>query len=102
MAYMIGMPAGGPETYVSRVRGAVRNANLVTDGAMFLVTSIWLVVLKVPLNCQLRVSGVTGKVPASTCIRDRAAILFRCRPSDNHDREEVGAPGVTSKGPSRR
>ena len=45
MAYMIGMPAGGPENLAySRVRGAVRNANLVTYGAMFLATSIWLIV----------------------------------------------------------
>jgi hypothetical protein len=45
MAYMVGMPAGGPEnlTY-PRVKRAVRNANLVTYGAMFIATSIWLIV----------------------------------------------------------
>ena len=47
MAYMIGMPAGGPEnlTY-PRVRKAVRNANLATYGMMFIATSIWLVFTK--------------------------------------------------------
>ena len=45
VAWMVGMPEGGPPnvTY-PRVRIAVRNANLVTYGLMFLGTSIWLIV----------------------------------------------------------
>jgi hypothetical protein len=43
MAYMIGMPSGGPENLAyPRIRTAVRNANLVTYGAMFIAASIWL------------------------------------------------------------
>ena len=46
MAYMIGMPSGGPENLAyPRIRTAVRNANLVTYGAMFIAASIWLVYL---------------------------------------------------------
>lgn len=41
---MVGVPEGGPLnlTY-PRVRIAVRNANLITYGAMFLATSVWLI-----------------------------------------------------------
>jgi len=41
---MVGVPEGGPPnlTY-PRVRVAVRNANLITYGAMFLATSVWLI-----------------------------------------------------------
>jgi hypothetical protein len=43
MAYMIGMPSGGPANLeYPRIRTAVRNANLVTYGAMFIAASIWL------------------------------------------------------------
>ena len=43
MAYMIGMPSGGPENLAyPRIRTAVRNANLVTYGAMLIATSTWL------------------------------------------------------------
>jgi hypothetical protein len=43
MAYMIGMPEGGPENLAyPRVKRAVRNANLVTYGTMFIGTTIWL------------------------------------------------------------
>jgi len=42
--YMVGMPEGGlPSLASRRVRIAVRNANLVTYGAMFVATSAWLV-----------------------------------------------------------
>jgi hypothetical protein len=41
---MVGMPEGGPPNLAySRVRIAVRNANLITYGAMFVATSVWLV-----------------------------------------------------------
>ena len=44
MRHMIGMPEGGPPNFsYPRVRIAVRNANLVTYGLMFLATSIWLI-----------------------------------------------------------
>jgi hypothetical protein len=47
MAYMIGMPSGGPENLAyPRIRTAVRNANLVTYGAMFIAASIWLFYLR--------------------------------------------------------
>ena len=47
MTYMIGMPSGGPENLTQpRIRTAVRNANLVTYGAMFIATSIWLIYLR--------------------------------------------------------
>ena len=40
---MVGMPDGEPPNLAyPRVRVAVRNANLVTYGAMFLATSVWL------------------------------------------------------------
>jgi hypothetical protein len=43
MAHMIGMPSGGPGNLAyPRIRTAVRNANLVTYGAMFIAASIWL------------------------------------------------------------
>jgi hypothetical protein len=43
--WMVGMPAGGPPNVAySRVRIAVRNANLITYGAMFLATTVWLLV----------------------------------------------------------
>jgi hypothetical protein len=42
---MVGMPGGEPNLAHPRVRVAVRNANLVTYGAMFVGTSIWLAVL---------------------------------------------------------
>ena len=42
--HMVGMPEGGPPNLAySRVRIAVRNANLITYGAMFVATSVWLV-----------------------------------------------------------
>jgi len=45
MAYMIGMPSGGPENLAyPRVKWAVRNANLVTYGTMFVATTIWLLI----------------------------------------------------------
>jgi hypothetical protein len=38
------MPEGGPPNLAyRRVRIAVRNANLITYGAMFVATSVWLV-----------------------------------------------------------
>jgi hypothetical protein len=41
--HMVGMPEGGPPNLAyRRVRIAVRNANLVTYGAMFVATSVWL------------------------------------------------------------
>ena len=44
VAWMVGMPEGGPPNLVyPRVRIAVRNANLITYGLMFLGTSIWLI-----------------------------------------------------------
>ena len=43
---MVGMPTGDPPNLAyPRVRLAVRNANLVTYGVMFVATSIWLAVL---------------------------------------------------------
>lgn len=45
MCYMVGMPDGGPSNpSYARVRIAVRNANLITYGAIFIATSIWLLV----------------------------------------------------------
>ncbi|HTF27029.1 MAG TPA: hypothetical protein VK937_24470 [Candidatus Limnocylindria bacterium] len=42
--HMVGMPEGGPPNLAyRRVRIAVRNANLITYGAMFVATSAWLV-----------------------------------------------------------
>lgn len=42
---MVGMPEGGPPNLAyPRVRTAVRNANLVTYGAMFVATTVWLLV----------------------------------------------------------
>ncbi len=44
MKFMVGMPQGGPPTLAyPRVRTAVRNANLITYGAMFVATAAWLV-----------------------------------------------------------
>lgn len=44
--HMIGMPEGGsPNLTYPRVRIAVRNANLVTYGAIFLFVSVWLITL---------------------------------------------------------
>ncbi|HXX14402.1 MAG TPA: hypothetical protein VEJ47_05815 [Candidatus Eremiobacteraceae bacterium] len=44
LGLMVGMPEGGPPNLAyDKVRLAVRNANLVTYGVMFLATSIWLV-----------------------------------------------------------
>jgi len=44
VSYMVGMPEGGPPNLAyCRIRIAVRNANLVTYGAMFIATSVWLV-----------------------------------------------------------
>lgn len=41
---MVGMPEGGPPNLsYAKVRAAVRNANFVTYGAMFVATSLWLV-----------------------------------------------------------
>jgi hypothetical protein len=43
---MVGMPGGEPSNLAyPRVKAAVRNANLVTYGAMFVATSVWLAVL---------------------------------------------------------
>jgi hypothetical protein len=43
MRFMVGMPDGGPTKLAyPNVRVSVRNANLVTYGAMFLATSVWL------------------------------------------------------------
>ena len=47
MAHMIGMPSGGPANLeYPRIRTTVRNANLVTYGAMFIAASIWLSYLR--------------------------------------------------------
>lgn len=44
VAWIVGMPEGGPPNLsYPRVRAAVRNANLVTYGLMFLATSVWLI-----------------------------------------------------------
>jgi hypothetical protein len=44
MKFMVGMPEDGPPNLAySRVRIAVRDANLVTYGAMFVATVLWLV-----------------------------------------------------------
>ena len=46
MKHMVGMPEGGnPKLAYPRVRIAVRNANLITYGAMFAASSVWLVIL---------------------------------------------------------
>lgn len=43
--FMVGMPEGGPPNLAyPRVRTAVRNANLVTYGVMFVAAAIWLIV----------------------------------------------------------
>jgi hypothetical protein len=43
ISYMVGMPEGGPPNVAyPRVRIAVRNANLITYGAMFVGTAVWL------------------------------------------------------------
>jgi hypothetical protein len=43
--WMVGLPEGGPpHVAYPRVRIAVRNANLITYGAMFLATTVWLLV----------------------------------------------------------
>lgn len=43
MRFMVGMPDGGPPKLAyPNVRVSVRNANLITYGAMFLATSVWL------------------------------------------------------------
>lgn len=43
MRFMVGMPDGGPPKLAyPHVRVSVRNANLITYGAMFLATSVWL------------------------------------------------------------
>jgi hypothetical protein len=43
--WMVGLPEGGPPNVAyPRVRIAVRNANLITYGAMFLATTVWLLV----------------------------------------------------------
>jgi hypothetical protein len=43
--WMVGLPKGGPPNVAyPRVRIAVRNANLITYGAMFLATTVWLLV----------------------------------------------------------
>ena len=39
---VVGMPEGSPNLAYPRVRIAVRNANLVTYGVMFVATSVWL------------------------------------------------------------
>jgi hypothetical protein len=45
MRFMVGMPEGGaPNVAYPRVRIAVRNANLITYGAMFVGTYVWLVI----------------------------------------------------------
>jgi hypothetical protein len=42
--FMLGMPEGGPANLAyPRIRKAVRNANLITYGAMFVTTAVWLV-----------------------------------------------------------
>jgi hypothetical protein len=43
MKFMVEMPEGPPNLAYPRVRIAVRNANLITYGAMFVATSVWLV-----------------------------------------------------------
>ena len=46
MKHMVGMREGGnPNLAYPRVRIAVRNANLITYGAMFAASSVWLVIL---------------------------------------------------------
>jgi hypothetical protein len=41
--FMVGMPEGGPPNLAyPRVRIAVRNANLISYGAMFVATAVWL------------------------------------------------------------
>jgi hypothetical protein len=41
--FMVGMPDGGPPNLVyPRVRIAVRNANLISYGSMFVATAVWL------------------------------------------------------------
>jgi hypothetical protein len=48
---MVGAPEGGPANLAyRRVRIAVRNANLITYGAMFVFTSIWLLASLRPLS----------------------------------------------------
>ena len=43
VGHMVGTPEGGPPNVAyPRVRMAVRNANLITYGAMFIGTSVWL------------------------------------------------------------
>jgi hypothetical protein len=43
--FMVGMPEGGPPNLAyPRVRIAVRNANLISYGAMFVATAVWLLV----------------------------------------------------------
>jgi hypothetical protein len=43
VSYMVGMPEGGPANVAyPRVRIAVRNANLITYGLMFVGTAVWL------------------------------------------------------------
>jgi hypothetical protein len=43
LRFMVGMPEGGPPNLAyPRVRNSVRNANLITYGAMFVATSVWL------------------------------------------------------------
>jgi hypothetical protein len=45
MRFMVGMPDGGPPNVAyPRVRIAVRNANLVTYGAMFVASAVWMLV----------------------------------------------------------
>jgi hypothetical protein len=46
LRFMVGMPEGGPPSVsYPRVRTAVRNANLITYGTMFVATTVWLVIL---------------------------------------------------------
>ncbi len=46
LRFMVGMPEGGPPNVsYPRVRTAVRNANLITYGTMFVATTVWLVIL---------------------------------------------------------
>ena len=46
MRFMVGAPEGGaPNVAYPRVRIAVRNANLITYGVMFVASSVWLVIL---------------------------------------------------------
>jgi hypothetical protein len=45
MRFMVGMPEGGPPNVAyPRIRIAVRNANLITYGAMFVASGVWLVI----------------------------------------------------------